>query len=143
MPTLSQISSETRILVKWCGITLGAVIFLFILFKLGVMTKNALYPTPPPPPTVGYNKLPQIDFPRQEGSKNFVFYVDTVSGKLPNFPDRVSVFRMIKPQADLLALKKAEEKLSRIKFDLIPTLVSKNVYRFTTSSPFPKTLLYN
>lgn len=143
MPTLSQISSETRSLAKWGGITLGAVIFLFILFKLGVMVKDALYPTPLPPPTVGYGKLPQVDFPKQKELKNFVYSVDTVSGNLPNFPDRVNVYKMIKSQPDLLALKKAQEKLSKIKFDSTPILVSKNIYRFTTSSPFPETLSYN
>jgi len=143
MPTLSQISSETRSLVKWGGIVLGIIIFFFILFRLGAMIKDILYPTPPPPPTVGYNKLPQIDFPKQKNAENFVYSIDTVSGNLPNLPDRVNVYKMIKPQPDLLALKKAQDKLRKIEFSSTPVPVSQNIYKWTTFAPFSKTLSYN
>ena len=143
MPTLSQISSETRSLVKWGGIVLGIIIFFFILFKLGTMIKDILYPTPPPPPTVGYDKLPQIDFPKQKEIKNFVYSIDTVSGNLPNLPDRVNVYKMIKPQPDLLALKKAQDKIRKIEFSSTPVPVSQNIYRWTAFAPFSKTLSYN
>jgi hypothetical protein len=143
MPTLSQISSESKSLVKWGGIVLGAIILIFILFNVGKMIKTALFPTPAPPPTVGYGKLPQPDFPKKEELRNFTYSIDTVSGNLPSFPDRLNVYKMIKPQADLLALKKTQEKLNNVDFDSAPVLVSQNIYNWTTTSPFSKTLSYN
>jgi hypothetical protein len=143
MPTLSQLSSGSRSMAKWGGITLGTIIFLFVLFKLGAVIKELLYPTPPAPPTVGYGKLPQIDFPKQGALRNFSYSVDTVSGNLPDFPDRINVYKMIKPQPDLLALKKAQEKIVKLQLNTSPNLISKNIYQWVTPQPFSKTLTYN
>lgn len=143
MPTLSQLSSESRSLAKWGGISIGIIILLFVLFKMGAFIKDMLYPTPPEPPTAGYGKLPQIDFPKQTETKSITYSIDTVSGDLPDFPDRTNIYKMVKPQPDLLALKKAQEKLNNIEFKSSPNLVSQNIYRWSLPAPLFKTLTYN
>ncbi|MFH1186717.1 MAG: hypothetical protein V1697_00930 [Candidatus Levyibacteriota bacterium] len=143
MPTLSQVSFETRSIAKWGGIIVGVFLLLFILFKAGVFIKETLYPTPPPPPTVGYDVLNPIIFPEQKEERSFTYTLDTVTGTFPNFPDRAKVFTIAKAEPDLLALRKAEEKMNRADFSEKPVLIGQNVYKWTTNKPFPKAISYN
>lgn len=143
MPTLSQISFETKAITKWGGIILGTILTLFILFKLGVFIKDTLYPTPPPPPTVGFDILNPIEFPNQKSENNFNYSLDTLTGQLPNFPDRAKVYKIAKAEPDLLALRKAKDKAYRANFKQDPVLIGQNVYKWTLDQPFSKTLSYN
>lgn len=143
MPTLSQISFETKAITKWGGIVLGTFIVLFLLFKVGVFVKDTLYPTPPPPPTVGFDILDPIEFPDQKSTNNFSYSLDTVTGQLPDFSDRAKVYKIAKAEPDLLALRKAKDKMYRAGFKEDPVLIGQNVYKWTTDQPFQKTLSYN
>ena len=142
MPTLNQISIETKTITKWGGIILGILFMLFILFKLGVFIKDTFYPTPPPPPTVGYDILNPIEFPDQE-EKNFVYTLNTVTGKFPDFSDRAKIFKIAKAEPDLLALRKAKDKMYEAGFFQNPILIGQNVYKWTSDKPFSKAISYN
>ncbi|MBU2632630.1 hypothetical protein KKG52_02835 [Patescibacteria group bacterium] len=115
MLSLSNIALETRLIIKWGGISLGAIIFLVVLFQIGIFTKNAFFPKEPDPPTVSFGKLPKINFPKNTSDENFTYQLDTTTGKLPDFPDRLDVFEIEKPEPDLLAVEKAQEKMSSIR----------------------------
>ena len=131
MLTLSQATSLTKNIAKWSAIIVGSIILLLILVRVGKMLKEIIAPTPLPPPTVSFGKLPPIEFPTSASAQKLTYSIDTVTGALPNFPDRAKVFVIEKPSPDLLALKKTEEKVVRAGFSAFGTRVFGNTYQWT------------
>lgn len=126
--SLSQITSETRTILKWAGILFGALIVLFFLLK----AKDALFPTPPPPPKVGFGKLPPPDF-LATNNKTLSYSIDTLTGTLPIFSTSQKVFKIEEKQSDLLSLSRAQDKTRAIGFVGTPVKISENVYQWTDS----------
>ena len=135
--TLSQITGETRTILKWGGIIIGFLILLFFILKV----KEILFPAPPPPPTVGFGKLPSPEFPKIAANKNLTYTLDTITGSLPSFPISQKVFKMVQTQPDLLSLPRASEKAKSLGFESKPDVVSENVYQWKNTEG--KTLTMN
>ncbi len=131
MLTLNQATSMTKNVAKWSAIILGAIFLIFILFKIGVLIKNIIAPTPPPPPTVSFGKLPPIEFPKETSEKKYSYTIDTATGELPKFPDRTGVYKIASEQPDLLALQKTEEKVEKEGFTSGPIRVRDNIYQWS------------
>jgi hypothetical protein len=134
MFTLSDASTDTKEILKWAGIIIGALIILVILFNAFTYVKNLLYPTPPPKPTVAFGKLPGIIFPQRAIDAKLTYSVDTLSGNLPSFSDQIKVFRTQKAQPDLLALQKAKTKAASLGFVSEPTEISNSAYQWTNAT---------
>ncbi len=140
MPTLSQAATETRIILKWGGVILAILIVIFLLFRGGGILRNALFPTPPAPPTVSFGKLPLIIFPSNVSDKNFNYSLGTVTGALPTFPDRIKVYKMTPIPPDLLALKKAIRKVSSVGFINPELPVSAKIYQWNDNDLLNRSL---
>jgi hypothetical protein len=98
------------------GIAIGSIIVLVIIFQMGVMFKNIVSPPKTAVPDQKFGVLPSILFPSGEVGKNFTYNINTVSGALPQFPDRVNVYRIVSPSPNLLNLDKAKTKAETLKF---------------------------
>jgi len=131
MLTLNQATLMTKNVAKWSSIALGALILLFIIFRIGVLVKNIVAPTPPPPPTVSFGKLPEIEFPQSTNTRNYSYAIDTATGQLPEFPDRAKVYKIFQEQPDLLALKKTSEKIDQRGFTTGPVRIQDNTYQWS------------
>ncbi len=141
MPTLSQTTKETKLIMKWgiIGIVLIALVFLGV--KAGGFLKEVFFPTPPPAPTVSFGKLPKISFPENKQVENYTYSIDTLTGKLPVFSDRAIVFKTKEQKSDLLAFEKAKEKAQRLDFDQSPQTLSDGVYRWVDKSSIERKLI--
>ncbi|MBP9716926.1 MAG: hypothetical protein KBD51_03200 [Candidatus Levybacteria bacterium] len=143
MPTtLSKFKSQFLVVAKWAAIVIGILIGIFVLIKVFFIIKEIISPTPPPPPTVSFGKLPPIFFP-ESINKKFTYSVDTLSGELPSLPDRTKVYEMEKPGPDLLAVQRANEKVSSLGFNNKPEQLSDIQYRWTSPGPPAKSLVLN
>jgi len=131
MLTLNQATSLTKSVAKWSAIIVGSVILLLILVRVGKILKEIIAPTPLPAPTVSFGKLPPIEFPKSSPAQQLNYFIDTVTGTLPKFPDRVKVFKIEKPIPDLLALARTGEKVARAGFFSSSTRVLGNTYQWT------------
>lgn len=134
--TLSDITGETRAILKWGGLMVAVLIIIFLLLRI----KETIFPAPPPPPTVGFGKLPPTEFPITT-NKNLTYSINTISGTLPNFSTTEKVFKMQEEKPDLLSLNRAKEKAKTIGFEGNPAKVSENVYQW--KDPKGKTLTMN
>ena len=143
MITLSKVATETKAILKWGGIGLGAIILIWILFGLGGTLKKVFFPTPPPPPTVGFGKIESIRFPVQTEVKDLTYTVDTLTGSVPNFPDRAKIFKTKDPEANLLALQNTAKKLNSLGFSSQPIPVDGNIYKWTDTSPIQRTISFD
>ena len=131
MLTLNQATSLTKNVAKWSAIIVGSIILLLILIRVGKILKEIIAPTPLPPPTVSFGKLPPIEFPKSSSAQQLNYFIDTVTGALPKFPDRAKVFKIEEPSPDLLALKKTGEKAARAGFSSSAIRVLGNTYQWT------------
>lgn len=137
MLTLSQATNETKSLFKWGGIIVGTILVLVFGYKI---TNSIIQGSkPPPPPTVRFGDLPQIPFPQNGTSQQISYTLDTVTGKLPDFPDRLNVYKILEVKPDLLALQRTEQKVTGLGFTTQPHAVNETDYQWLEqTSPFRK-----
>lgn len=143
MPTLNEVALETKTIIKWGAVGLTLLIIIFFLFKGGTIVKDIFYPAKPIPPTVGFGKLPTIEFPTGKYIKTYNYSLDTLTGEYPEFPDKIKVFQMVPSEGDLLALKKTQDKLAKVSFYSKPVKISKDVYKWNDGSKIMREISYN
>ncbi len=114
MATLSDTAYVSRQAIQYMIATLLALIMGRMLLGGLVTLWQRLNPAPPPPPTMGYGILPRINFPDKPA--NLRYTLQTASGSLPNFPDRINVYQVISNRPNLLALDEARAKAAAMGF---------------------------
>lgn len=138
MASLSQVTDTTRKLLEYIGIGIAAIILLVIIFNIGKMVKEIISPTPPPPPTVAFGKLSPLTFPDTSSATPPTYTINTLTGALPDLPDRVAVYKLEQPQPNLLNLDKAKSLAYSAGFLDNPTALSDTLYRWTTTDKLTK-----
>lgn len=142
MPTLSVVRTDFIKVTKWAAIIIGIFLGLFLLIKGIFFIKEIVSPTPPPPPTVSFGKLPAVFF-SQGIRKDFKYTIDTLSGELPVLPDRSKVYEMVIKAPDILAAARLSERAASIGFDLKAQQLSEKVYRWKNAEEPLKILVMN
>lgn len=138
-PTLSEVTEVGRDVLKYTVIGLVSFMVLRMLGTAFVRYWKATHPEPPPPPTVGFGKLPALNYPNQEFRPDS-FKLETATNKLPEYGDRAKVFFMPFSSPSLLADEKVRDIASRFGFESQPELISSNYYRWTKRQPLNTTL---
>lgn len=141
MLTLHKATEETKQAIKWSGIAIIALVVLIIFIRTLGNIKEYFYPTPPPPPTVSFGKLPEVIFPKSQVNTTFTYEIDTLTGALPAFPDRANVNQIQFSSPNLLSVQRASERVAKVGFNSSGTPVSKTVYRWQTVNPYKEILL--
>lgn len=131
MGRLTQVSFQTRRLIKYGFFFLVFLIVGKTILNFGLTIWKKLNPPPPLPPTVSFGKLPAIKFPEKEKKTDLEFNLETPSGSLPEFPDRAKIFFVPYQQPNLLALDRAKEIATLIGFKNEPKAISGKVYQWT------------
>ncbi len=98
------------------GAGIGVIIVIVLLFQLGVIIKNVLFPPPIQPANHLYDALPKISFPENITSDKLTYTLNTISGTFPEFPDRLNVFQIKQPEPNFLNLDKAKDKAAKLGF---------------------------
>ena len=143
MLSLSQVTFETRTILKWGAISLGFLLSIFLIFKIGGTIKEAIFPTPTPAPKVEFGKLEAINFLAKATNKKLSFSLDTATGNLPNFPTQIKVYKIKKNEPNLLALAKAQDKVGKVGFKKSPAGLSESIYQWIDEDVLGRTLTMN
>ncbi len=143
MLTLSQTTATTRKILKITAILIGTLLSLIIIVRGLFALKELISPTPPPPPTVSFGRLTRIAFPENATQKRLNYTLNTVSGSLPSFPDRLTVNKMNGYYPDILGVDKANQKASGANFPVPGSQISGNNYRWTDASQIQRELTMN
>lgn len=141
MVTLHQAIDTTRKILKWGGIALGSLLVVITLFRGGIFVKEYFFPTPAPSPTVTFGVLPALTLPQNVTKKNFTYSINTVSGSLPNFSDRVNIYQISREEANLLDLRRTRAVAKALDIDSNETRVAPTVYSWTTVDLFSRKLV--
>lgn len=134
MASLHQVTIVTKKALAGVIGAIVAIILLVLLFQLGVQLKNTFFPTPPPPPTVRFGKLPSPSFPQSTATGTYTYTLNTISGTLPTLPDRATVYTILQPQPDLLALDNAKAIMSQNQFTNDPTTLSDSIFQWQNAN---------
>jgi len=145
--TLNTAKKETKILLKWGGISLLIIFILFIGIKSLTFIISLF--TPSSPPEASFGKLPQIPFPNQI-KENISYSLDTLTGFLPNFSDRAKVYKIAPEPPTLLGLDKTRKKISKIGFNSDGVQIAEDTYQWVDqnataqkTTPLQRTIIMN
>lgn len=131
MATLTEIGYYTRQTVKWGAVFLLVVMITPFVYR-GVLRAYGIFnPTPPPPPTVKYGKLPKLDFPTKGLEAQITYRLETIEGTLPKLPDVARVYVVGINKSRLLELERAKAKAAELKMEGEPVKLDDVTYRFT------------
>ncbi len=125
---------------------IGIVFLIVARFTLTttISIYKALNPPGPPPPTMGFGKLPTPSFPAQlPEDRPEEIKLETIGQRLPDFGTQMPVYLVPGNELDLLALDRAKTKASQLGFLFEPEKISSTVYRWRQQNPLPATLEIN
>ncbi|MBD3279527.1 MAG: hypothetical protein GF390_02335 [Candidatus Pacebacteria bacterium] len=135
-PSLTDVTKIGRQAVKFSLIGLVVLMVGRIFLSALVGFWQATHPEPPPPPTVGFGKLPPIEFPaKTEVKKPQSYTLETADGRIPSFGDRAKVFLMPKSSPSLLADEQVRQIAASYNFIFEPEVLDSRTYRWTKSQP--------
>jgi hypothetical protein len=133
MFTLSQASYDTKEILKWGGLFIAGLVVIIVFIQMFLIVKEAIFPTPPPKPTVTFSKLDPQLFPESVTDKKFIYKINTLTGFLPSFPNQVKVFKIKTFTPDLLSLQNAKTKVAAAGFVSGPIQISNINYEWTNT----------
>ncbi|HLD01995.1 MAG TPA: hypothetical protein VJC10_03920 [Patescibacteria group bacterium] len=146
MLTLHSVTQLVRTALKWGLIGFAVLVLLYVGIKIGSAIRNRVSPKASVAPTVTFGKLPSSIFPETIATQQFTYTIDTLSGKLPAFPDRISVYPIKQNKPTLLSLTRAKDKVAGIGFTsssgavLPEKKISETLYSWNSTSGIPRTL---
>lgn len=145
MPSLHETIEKIKKLLLWGAIGTGAIIIVVILFRIGASIFGALNPPKIPLPTVAFGSLPQPIFPKNVINEKFHYTNNTLSGSLPDFPDRLIVYKIHQNTGTLLNLSDAKSDVAAVGFtpdpissDAAQIQLTPTQYQWTTSKDLSK-----
>ena len=130
MANLTTTAYWTRKLIKYGGLALGAFLVIRFVWGIGIGYFRTVHPSPPPPPTVSFGKLPPLSFPKKEGLPKLSFKLETIEGNVPKLTTVAKVYFMPRPVASFLALDRAKQLARKMGFTNEPASLSETKYRF-------------
>ncbi len=142
MPTLHQVTEETKTTAVWGSISVVILIVLVMIFNA---LRPILFPVREPAPTVSFAKLPPIIFPGNTSGVNLSYTIDTLSGDLPVLADQMLVYQELPTQTPhLYMLQQESNKINAIGFsgpNITEIQFSETLYSWTQSGDPPKTIV--
>ncbi|HNV44847.1 hypothetical protein KBB59_02110 [Candidatus Woesebacteria bacterium] len=142
-PTLSNINYFSRVGLKFVVIALVFLMVGRVVWNVFTDYWARTHPAPPPPPTVGFGVLPQLNFPLQEDETKPKEYILEMAGTLTDPVDQMKVYFMPKPAVSLLTDEKVKEIAAKYGFIFAPEIISGDLYRFTKTQPLDTSLEIN
>lgn len=124
--------AETQITIRRWFLIIVLMTFTYytgkFLFFAGLGVYNQMFPKEIPPPPAAFGMLPMLEMPSHEilGSPSYI--LETDSGTLPNFSDRINVYKVIKPTPNLLAESQMKSLAATLNFST--GFTKKNVSEF-------------
>lgn len=139
MATLTDTAYYSRQGVKYGAIGFVALLLLYWTGTGLIRFWQATHPAPPPPPAASFGILPSISFPEDKATVAS-FDLQTPTGTLGTFPDRLRVFVATAKKSSFLAADNANQLAKKLGFTGQPTLESSTRYRWSSETPLPSAL---
>ncbi|EFK96012.1 hypothetical protein LDC_1966 [sediment metagenome] len=139
MATLTETAVAFRKIIKLSIFGLAVL----IVFRLGLLAFNTYLkvakPSPPPPATVAFGKLPKIVFP-EKLHPELTLRLETPTGGTPNLGDRATILLMPQARPSFSALDEAKIVANKLNFKNQPIEITERRYRWESNEFLPSTL---
>lgn len=139
MATLTETAIGVRKLIKLSLLGLAA----FLVLRLGLFMYNTylkvVRPSPAPPPTVAFGKLPKMAFP-EKLHPELTLRLETPTGGTPNLGDRAAVILMPQSRPSFTALDEGKMIAGKLSFRNEPSEITERRYKWESSEFLPSTL---
>lgn len=140
MATLTETAYYARQGVKYGWVGVVGITLLWWVFGGVIALYARLNPTPPPPPAAAFGKLPPIEFPKSDVLGVAGYTLETPTGTLGTFPDRMKVFFAPIKRSTFLAADNAKGLALKLGFSTEPVVESSTRYRWSADAPLPTAL---
>lgn len=114
--TLHDTTENLKKMSVGTAIGITVIILLVIVFNVGKVVKNILFPVKAEIANHTFGKVPVIVFPDNATSENLTYTINTESGGFEKFPDRLNVYKLEQPVPNFLNLDTAREKAKLLHF---------------------------
>ena len=135
MTNLTDTATFSKKVFTWFT-RVGTIVAVgLLIFFLGKITNNYFFPPGPPPATVAFEKLPQLEL--SEGVKppeGITYKIETISGELPELVPQAKVFAIGEAEILFGDLERAKIKASRLGFSQPPIEVGGGWAKFIDQS---------
>lgn len=139
MATLTETAYYSRLIIKWGGIFLLFLMIGRMSWGMAVRWWKLLHPKPLPVPTMGFNRLPDLNF-TSPAATEVTYTLQLPTGTYPEFGDRAKVYAMGEVAPNLIALERAKETAKRMGFKNEPKGLSDMLFQWTETQPPTSTL---
>lgn len=130
MISLVQATELTREFLKKSSIVCGVLLSLFIIYQIGLFIYKVFIPPPPAPAEEKFGLLPPVKFPSPLQSISYT--LNTPTGRLPTFVDRMKVYKIKQRGAQLLDLNNIRGRLQGAGFTKNELKQSEIIYQWTS-----------
>jgi len=143
---LTEIAKKVGIIL---GIIIGTGMSLYVLVQTGTLIRDMISPPPIQPPTHVYNTLPPLQFPKNAVDTKLTYTLNTITGGLPDFPDRLNVYPIKHNEPSLLNLNKVKTKVAGVGFldytgyTLPEKYLGDVIYEWDDQKDFTRKLVFN
>ncbi|GMR19174.1 MAG: hypothetical protein BMS9Abin34_302 [Patescibacteria group bacterium] len=114
--SLAEFATTTKRLITYSAIGVVLLLILMLVYRSAVKLYLTLNPPTAAPPTVGFGKLPAPRLISLPIEGNPAFLLETPTGELPAFADRIEVVAVNPIQPTLLGEEKARELARQLDF---------------------------
>jgi len=143
MTNLTQAAFYTRKIVKIGGLLIVALLVGRVVLKSGSHLWQQAHPAPPPPPTVGFGKIPKPIFPPNGETPAMTYQLETKQGELPETAATGRVYFVAQKSINLLDLDRARQQAKTMGFYNEPEKVSDEIYHWLGNNAPMTTLEMN
>lgn len=127
--------TETAYLARK-SVNIGIIVFVFIIilrviFNVFIGLKDRFFPPAPPPPTLAFGRLPQINAQNNIATPSALTYtLETIDPDLPKLPPTMKVYFMPKVGPSFNSFDKMKSQAVKTGFTGIPQKINGTVWRF-------------
>ena len=131
--SLTEIAYYSRNTIKWGLISIASAFLLISTIRLAASAWKTRHPPPPPPADTAWGSLPVTKFEepsvRPEG-----FYLETISGDLPQTPSQENVYFIFAKKSKILAYEDTKFIAGKLGFSTTPENPSEDLYVYRNPS---------
>lgn len=127
---LTRTAIITRKAIRYFFYGIILILILRVTINTGKNIYRYFFPEPPPPPSVGFSRLPELPYPNTDRPENLNLVLETPEGELPALADQMKVYFMPKVSPSLLSLDGAKQKAARLGFSTEGSQESQTIYTF-------------
>ena len=130
MTPLTKTAILVRKIIRYSFFAIVGIIVARGLILTSYRAFRYFVPKPPPPPTLGFGKLPTLPFPKRDPVDGVTYTLETPDGSLPNLTTQLRVYFMPKLSPNLLSYDGAKERAELLGYSKTGQPVSETVYNF-------------